>query len=221
MQAQLDPLEAIRQAVIEGDGSLANVAVRDALAAGIAPLSVLRQGLMQGANEVGERFQRGECFLPELMQTGIALKVAMESLTSALPHGETALQRGTVVMATIKTDIHDIGKNLVCLMLSAAGFTVHDLGVDVPIDRILDAAVEKGADLVGCSALLTTSTPYLRELIERAVDRGLRDRFKIIVGGAAVTQRIADEIGADGTAPDAIAAVSLAKRLVATSNETE
>jgi methylmalonyl-CoA mutase cobalamin-binding domain/chain len=209
-------LTTIRQAVIDGDQDEAVARTRAALDEGVSARQILDDGLTKGADEVGELFEKGEYFLPQLMLTGIALKAAMEVVIPVLKEQQESVVQGVVVMATIQSDVHDIGKNLVSSMLSAAGFQVHDIGVDVPIDQIIDKAIEVDADIIGCSALLTTSAPYLKDLVSTLEARGSRDQFKVIIGGASVTKQYAAEIGSDGTAADAVGAVRLAKRLIGT-----
>jgi methylmalonyl-CoA mutase cobalamin-binding domain/chain len=208
-------INAIREAIVEGDQAAAVERARAAIAAGVDARRILDEGLTAGADIVGGRFERGEYFLPQLMLSGIALKAAMEIVIPILKERQEAVEQGVVVMATIQSDVHDIGKNLVSSMLSAAGFVVHDMGVDAPIDGIINKAVEVDADVIGCSALLTTSAPYLRDLISSLEARDLRGRFKVMIGGASVTPEFAAEIGSDGTAPDAVGAVRLAKDLLA------
>lgn len=214
-----DHLQRIQQAIIEGNSEAAAQATRAALAQGLDPLTVLNEGLMVGAGIVGQKFETGEYFLPELMRAGRALKAAMAELDPALKARYAAdptlsQHGGTVVIATVQTDIHDIGKNMVSSMLTASGFTVYDLGVDVPIKTILAKAQEVNADIIACSALLTTSLPVMRDLLRLLEASGERSRFKVMVGGAAVTPAFAQEIGADGTAENALAAVELARRLM-------
>jgi corrinoid protein of di/trimethylamine methyltransferase len=190
-------------------------ATRDALAGGIEPLALIDQGLVPGIREVGERFQCGEYFLPNLIASARAMGGAMKLLEPELHARQQAMTRlGTVVIGTVKGDIHEIGKSLVATMLSANGFTVHDLGVDVPPERFLAAVREHRANLVGMSALLTTTMGNQRKVVDTLRSEGLRDEVKVMVGGAPVTEQWAREIGADGYAEDAIDAVSLAKKLV-------
>jgi corrinoid protein of di/trimethylamine methyltransferase len=212
-------LEIIKQSIIDGDEDTAPLVVQAALDEGVQALTILNDSLMPGANEVGELFETGEFFLPELMMTGRALQAAMDILTPVLQveqagNSAVAKNTGTVVIATIQTDVHDIGKNMVSSMLTATGFKVFDLGVDVPMKTIINKAIEVQANIIGCSGLLTTSLPYIRDLIDLLVVMGERDNFKVMVGGAAVTSEWAAEIGADGTAPNPIGAVNLAKRLI-------
>jgi 5-methyltetrahydrofolate--homocysteine methyltransferase len=207
----------VTQAVLDGESQEATQAVRTALESGVDPLMILNQGLMAGSDEVGKRFENGEFYLPELMLAGRALKVAMEVLN---PHlvgkisttGDQA--RGKVVIATVQTDIHDIGKNIVASMLTAAGFDVTDLGVDVPLKTIVDKAEEAGAQIIAISSLLTTSMPYMKDLISLLQGRGLRHKYIVLVGGASVTEEWARGIGADGTARNAAQAVTLARQLL-------
>jgi corrinoid protein of di/trimethylamine methyltransferase len=207
----------ITQAVMDGDAGEASSTTRQALVADIDPLVILNQGLMAGADEVGKRFESGEFFLPELMMAGRALKAAMEVLNPSLAGKNLAASgqvTGKVVIATIQTDIHDIGKNIVASMLTAAGFTVIDLGVDVPLKTIIDKAEELGAQVIALSALLTTSMPYMKDLINLLVSRGLRQKYLLLVGGASVTEVWAHDIGADGTARNAAQAVTLVRNLL-------
>ena len=219
MTSASDHLEIIKESIVDGDAEEAPEVIREALAQGVPALTILNEGLMAGADEVGEFFETGEFFLPELMLTGRALKAAMVVLTPVLQAqqldaGGNAADSGVVVLATVQTDIHDIGKNMVSSMLTASGFKVIDLGVDVPIKTIITKAKEENADIIGCSALLTTSMPYIRDLIDLLEVMGERKSFKVMVGGASVTPAWAAQIGADGTAPNPIEAVKLAKRLL-------
>ena len=210
-------LAELRQAVVDGDDAAAADRARAALAAGIEPNAVLNEALMKGADEVGKKFEDGEYFLPELMLTGRALKAAMEvvkpEIQKHLAPG-ASLAGGKILMATIQTDIHDLGKNMVASMLLAAGFDVTDLGVDVPLKTIIDKAEESGARVIALSALLTTSMPYMRDLIQMLRDRHLRDKYLVLVGGASVTPAWAKDIGADGTAENAMEAVRLTRSLL-------
>lgn len=210
-----EAIQAIAQAVIEGDSDAAAEATHVALNAGLDPLQILNEGLMSGADEVGKRFERGEYFLPELMLAGRALKAAMEVVKPPLLEkyaGGEGQVKGKVISATVQTDIHDIGKNIVASMLTAAGFEVTDMGVDVPIKSIIDKAEEIGAQIICLSALLTTSMPFMKDLIDLLVARGLRQKYIVLVGGASVTEEWAKAIGADGTARNAADAVKLARQ---------
>ncbi|HMQ55576.1 MAG TPA: corrinoid protein [Anaerolineae bacterium] len=218
MPTEQELLEEIKQVIIDGDEDDAPKLVQEGLDEGVSALTILNDGLIAGTNEVGQRFETGEFFLPELMLTGRALKAAMVVLTPVLQAQHAAettdKETGVVVMATVQTDIHDIGKNMVASMLTASGFEVIDLGVDVPIKTIIAKAVEANANIIGCSALLTTSMPYIRDLLDLLEVMGKRQRFKVMVGGASVTADWAAQIGADGTARNPIGAVNLAKQLI-------
>lgn len=213
-------LEEIKTAIIDGEDKDAESATSAALDDNVDPLVILNDGLMAGADVVGKRFEQGIFFLPQLMLTGRALKASMAVVEPVLQAvyaaagEEDQSDTGVVVMATVKTDIHDIGKNIVSSMLTASGFQVHDLGVDVPIKTIVSKAQEVNANIIGCSALLTTSMPFMRDLINLLEAMGERDRFKVMVGGASVTPEFAERIKADGTAQNAVKAVQLAKRLI-------
>jgi len=212
-------LEEIKESIVAGDREAAPRATEEALAAGVDPLDILNEALMAGADEVGVRFETGEYFLPELMLTGRALKAAMAVLEPSLQalyaeNPDLQKQPGIVVIATVHRDIHDIGKNMVSSMMTAYGFEVHDLGVDVPVKTILNKAKEVNADIIACSALLTTSMPIMRDMLKLMEATGDRQRFKVMVGGAPVTPEFAKEIGADGTAENAVTAVQLAQQLI-------
>jgi corrinoid protein of di/trimethylamine methyltransferase len=212
-------LIAIHRTIVEGNQVHSPQAVSAALEDGVDPISILNLGLMHGADEVGRKFEIGEFFLPQLLLAGRALKAAMSVLEPELKAHYAASgsneSAGVIVIATVQTDIHDIGQNIVSSMLSASGFEVYDMGVDVPIKNILSKAREVNADIIACSALLTTTMPFLRDVIDLLESTGERSRFKVIVGGASVDQDYAQRIGADGTAPNAIQAVQLARRLIA------
>lgn len=207
-------LSQISQSLVDGDPDATYELTQKALAAGLEPLSIIREGLMPGMNIVGDFFARGDYFLPDLIIAADGMKRAMELLEPELRARQQALETpGVVVMGTVKGDIHEIGKSLVATMLSANGFKVHDLGVDVPIATFIAKVKETGATLVGLSALLTTTMTMQREVIKALVAEGLRDQVKVMVGGAPVTKGWAEEIGADGYAEDAMGAVALARRL--------
>lgn len=210
-------LQAIAAAVIDGETEDAVAATKTALEANVDPLQILNQGLMGGADEVGKRFERGEYFLPELMMAGRALKGSMEVVKPALLEkyaDSDSNVKGKVVSATVQTDIHDIGKNIVSSMLTAAGFEVTDMGVDVSIKSIIDKAEEIEARIICLSALLTTSMPFIKDLIQLLEARGIRQKYIVLVGGASVTDTWATHIGADGTARNAADAVKLARQKI-------
>lgn len=209
-------IEQIRSAVVAGIAADAERLTGEALEAGLDAVDILNNGLMSGADEVGTKFESGEYFLPELMLAGRALKAAMRIVSPILEQhaAHDSSDTGKVVAATVKTDIHDIGKNMVASMLTASGFDVTDLGVDVPIKDIIAKAQELDADLIACSALLTTSMPFMRDLINLLDAMGERGRFMVMVGGASVTPEFAEGIGADATASNAMDAVKVARRLM-------
>jgi corrinoid protein of di/trimethylamine methyltransferase len=212
-------LNAIQNALISGNAEAAEAAAREALAAGLDAQSILNDGLMRGADIVGQQFEAGEVFLPQLMFSARALKAAMAVITPELKRlgeerGSGSGRQGVVVLATIQSDIHDIGKNIVSTLLTTGGFEVIDLGVDVPIKRIIASALDAGADIIGCSAMLTTSMPFMGDLIQTLEAMGERNRFKVMVGGASVTTEYAARIGADGSAPNAVQALQLARSLM-------
>jgi len=216
-----DFIHQIQLSLINGDADEAEQATRDALAAGINAQTILDDGLMHGADTVGKQFEAGEVFLPQLMFTARALKAAMAVITPELKrlsaeNGAESSRTGMVVMATIQSDIHDIGKNIVATLLTTGGFEVLDLGVDVPIKRIIATALESRADIIGCSAMLTTSMPFMADLVDTLKAMGERERFRVMVGGASVTPDFAAHIGADGSAPNAVQALQLARRLMQT-----
>ena len=207
-------LQAIATAIIDGEAEDAMEATKAALEDNVDPMEILNRGLMDAADEVGKRFERSEYFLPELMLTGRALKGAMEIVKPVLleKYADNYCQvKGKVVSATVHTDIHDIGKNIVSSMLTAAGFEVTDMGVDVPIKSIIDKAEEIEARVICLSALLTTSMPFMKDLIQLLDARGIRQKYIVLVGGASVTESWAMHIGADGTARNAADAVKLAR----------
>jgi len=207
--------EKMAQSIIDGEDEIAAKLAQEAIAAGIDPLDAINQGYIKGVNVVGEEFSCGNAFLPELVMAGEAMKAAVEVLEPELARlGSKREMLGTVVIATVEGDIHDIGKTLVGTMMSAAGFEVYDMGVDVPIVDLVSKAREVDADIVGVSALLTTTMTKQRDVIEALDDMGLGDRVKVMVGGAPVTRSWMEEIGADGYSEDAIGAVNVAKELM-------
>lgn len=207
-------LSALKNAVITGDAKTSRSLTEEALAAGAEPLALLNDHLMPGMDEVGRRFECNEFFVPELLLAARAMKASLELLRPVLAQRGTE-PVGRAVVGTVKGDLHDIGKNLVASLLEGGGFEVTDLGVNVPPEKFVAAVREKNAQVVGLSALLTTTMPGMKTTIDAFRDAGIRDRVKIIVGGAPVTQRFADEIGADGYGENAPAALSLARKCIA------
>lgn len=210
-----DHFSAMRQSIIDGAPDRASTLAQQALSAGIAPLEAIDNGFVPGMHEVGEQFARGQMFLPDMMASAEAMQAAMAVLDPELKKlGAERPRAGVVVLGTTKGDIHEIGKILVGTLLTAHGFEVHDLGVDVAGDTFAAKARDLHADIVGVSALLTTTMRNQKGVIEALEKFGLRSRLKVMVGGAPVTRRWAEEIGADGYAKDAISAVSLAQELM-------
>ncbi len=208
--------ETMAQSVLDGEPEDAVRLAREALAQGIDPLDAINLGFVPGLDEVGRQFGCGDLFLPDLVRAGAAMKAATQVLEAEmLKRGSARQSAGVVVLGTIKGDIHEIGKNLVGTMFTANGFQVHDLGVDVAFEKFVEKAVELKADLVGVSALLTTTMTGQRKVIEALDQAGLRGRVKVLIGGAPVTREWAREIGADGYAEDAAGAVKAAKELLA------
>ena len=206
-------LDELAQAVIDGDPEAAVGLARQALDRGLDPLVCINEGLAKGIQRVGELFASEQYFLPDLIIGGEAMKEALAVLEPALVGDQKREVLGRVVLGTVEGDLHEIGKTLVGTMLTAHGFLVTDIGVDKPAVDFVAAVEETDANLVGASALLTTTMQEQRRIIEALEEAGLRGRVKVLVGGAPVTQSWADEIGADGYAEDAIAAVGVAKRL--------
>lgn len=211
--------QAMRQSIIDGAADHATELAQQALAAGIDPLQAVNHGFVPGVDYVGEQFARRQMFLPDLVMAAEAMKAGIGVLEPEMKRRGTQREfLGRVVLGTVKGDIHEIGKTLVGILLSAAGFEVVDLGVNVTAEMFAAKASELQADIVGVSSLLTTTMALQRGVVE-ALDRAqLRPRVKIIVGGAPVTRKWAEEIGADGYGKDAVGAVALAKSLVGKSN---
>jgi len=204
----------LEQAVVDGEPEDAEDLARQALAQGLDPLDCINRGLTPGIDRVGELFASGEYFLPDLIIGGDAMKAALEVLEPALAGGQERKILGKIVLGTVEGDLHEIGKTLVGTMLTANGFKVTDIGVDKPAAEFVAAVKEAGATLVGASALLTTTMLHQQEVIEALKEAGLRDRVKVMIGGAPITESWAQKIGADGYAEDAISAVALARKLI-------
>ncbi len=201
--------------IIDGDSDAAVSLAQESITAGVDPLDAITQGFVVGVNTVGEAFGRGDAFLPELVMAGEAMKAAVGTLDPEMKkRGTERKMLGKVVIATVEGDIHEIGKSLVATMLGASGFDVYDLGVDQPSDKIIGKALEVNADIIAMSALLTTTMVKQREVIEELEKEGLRNKVKVMVGGAPVTRDWVKTIGADGFSEDAIGAVTLAKQLL-------
>jgi 5-methyltetrahydrofolate--homocysteine methyltransferase len=206
-------IDDLRQSVIDGEMNVTQELVQKALAENISPKRILREGLILAMEEVGRRFECNEFYVPEMLVSARAMKSGLALLRPLLTaaHVEAV---GKVVIGTVQGDLHDIGKNLVGMMLEGAGFEVVDLGADVSPENYVAAVKEHQPDLVACSALLTTTMPGMKKVILLLEDAGIRGQVKVIVGGAPVTDKYAADIGADGFAPDAVSAASLAKALI-------
>ena len=210
-----DLLAMITESIVRGDLESAVTLTRKGLESDLPPLEIINQGLVTGMNIAGEKFAQGEYFLPHLLMAAKGMQVAMELLEPELNARKQVHDVvGTVVIGTVHGDIHEIGKSLVGTMLSANGFKVFDLGVDVPSEDFVAKVRETGAEMLALSALLTTTMIGQREVIENLIQAGIRDQVKVIVGGAPVSQAWADEISADAYAENAMDAVEVAKRLL-------
>jgi 5-methyltetrahydrofolate--homocysteine methyltransferase len=205
-------LEELRQAVIDGQAKLAVTKVTQGLEQGIPAEVLLQDGLIAAMKEVGQLFEEGEIYVPEMLVAARAMNATVAVLKPRLTEHEVQ-SSGTVAIGTVQGDLHDIGKNLVAMMLEGSGFEVVDLGTDVPPERFIDA-IRAGADVVAMSALLTTTMTSMKDVVEAISLAGLRDRVRIIVGGAPITAKYASQIGADGYAPDAPKAVRKVRELL-------
>jgi 5-methyltetrahydrofolate--homocysteine methyltransferase len=209
-----DYLEKLATAILEGDGETTIELVKSALADGVAAKTILDEGMIVGMNEVGDRFRRGDMFVPEVLMSADAMSEGLKLLRPELAKSDVKMI-GKVLLGTVKGDLHDIGKNLVGMMCEGAGFEVINLGFDVPPEEFIEAIKEHKPELVGMSALLTTTMRSMGQTIKAIEEAGFRDQVKIMVGGAPVDQDFADRIGADGYGSNAVAASDLAKQLVA------
>ncbi len=207
-------LDDIRQSVIDGNMEVTQQLVKAALEQNLPPEQILKEGLISAMAEVGRRFECNEYFVPEMLVSARAMKSGLGLLRPQLIEAHVQAI-GKVVIGTVQGDLHDIGKNLVGMMLEGAGFEVIDLGTDVTAARYLVAIKDHHPDIIACSALITTTMPRMAEVIEAIEEAGLRRQVKVMVGGAPVNDKYASEIGADGYAPDAASAATRAKKLIA------
>jgi len=210
----MEDLKKMYDAILNGNFKAAREITQQALAAGVDPQALVQQQMIPAMDEVGRRYEANEYFVPELLISARAMKASLE-LIRPLLIAKGAEPAGRVVIGTVKGDLHDIGKNLVAAMLEGAGFEVIDLGVDVTPEKFIAALNERHATLVAMSALLTTTMNSMKVTVEALKAAGVRDKVKIMIGGAPVTQKYAEEIGADGYSSNANAAVALARKLVA------
>ncbi len=203
----------LADAIIKGDNIASKEITQKLLEQGINPVEVLNEGLIAGMDVVGKRFKANEMYIPEVLIAARAMHAAMDILKPLLAKSDIP-SRGTILIGTVEGDLHDIGKNLVIMMLEGAGFTVIDLGIDVPAEKFVEEVKKNKAQVLGLSALLTTTMPVMKDVIEAVRADDEIKNTRIMVGGAPLTQDYADSIGADGYAPDASSAVDLAKELL-------
>jgi len=206
-------LDSLKEAIIALDEEQATAVAEKVVTTGIDPKLAIRYAVANAAIAVGERFDEGEYYLPQLVISGDIMDVVTKILEKNIPISKVDKKK-IIVIGTVQADVHSIGKNLVATMLKSVGFNVVDLGVDVPSASFIEKAKDMNADMIALSSLLTTTMPYQREVIDDLVSMGLRDRFKVMIGGGPVTKAYADKIGADGYGRDAIEAVEVAKRLL-------
>jgi 5-methyltetrahydrofolate--homocysteine methyltransferase len=206
-------IQEIYEGILDGQAPLVSQKVQQALDSDIDPAAILNQGMIAAMAEVGKRFEEGEYFVPEMLIAARAMQAGLALLKPRLQQTDLR-SSGKVVIGTVKGDLHDIGKNLVAMMLEGAGFEIVDLGTDVSADKFVAAAREHQADLVAMSALLTTTMPNMKVTIDALQTAGLRQQVKVIIGGAPITESFARQVGADGYAPDASRAVAVAKSLL-------
>lgn len=209
----MDILQRISEELQKGNYTEVPKLVQEALNLNIPPSKILNDGLISGMDIVGEKFKRDELFMPEVLIAAKAMQAGMDILRPKLIEAGANL-KGKIILGTVKGDLHDIGKNLVGMMMEGAGFQVIDLGIDVPSEKFVEMVKSEKPDIVGLSALLTTTMPRMKEVIESLIEAGIRERVKVMVGGAPVTEKFAKDIGADGYAPDAASAVEKARSLL-------
>jgi len=209
-----DILNRLKEAVINYDVDETVKTAQEVIETGFDPLKAIEEGLAAGLQVIGDKFGRGEIFLPMLMISAEATKKALAILEPAVAKGKSRKTLGKVVIGTVEGDIHDIGKSIVAAMLTANGFEVHDIGCDVPTSKFIEKVKEVNPDIIGMSALLTTTMPKMTEVINALKKEGLREKVKVMVGGAPVSAAWAEQIGADTYGEDAMAAVDVVKKLL-------
>jgi len=209
----MEIIKRIFEELSEGEADKTELLTQEALRQGVSPEIILKEGLIAGMNMIGERFKKGELFVPEVLLAARAMQAGMNILKLRLI--QTGVKpAGRIIIGTVKGDLHDIGKNLVAMMLEGAGFEIIDLGIDTAPERFIQEVKDKKPQIVALSALLTTTLPMMKNTMELLRSEGLRGTVKVMVGGAPLTQKYADEIGADGYAPDAVSAVAKARELI-------
>ena len=209
----MEILQKISEELQKGNYQEVPKLIQEALNAKIPPAKILSDGLVAGMDIVGDKFRRDELFMPEVLISAKAMQAGMNILRPKLIEAGVKLA-GKIVVGTVKGDLHDIGKNLVGMLMEGAGFQVIDLGIDVPSEKFVEAVKSQKPDVLGLSALLTTTMPKMKEVVESLVEAGIRKSLKVMVGGAPVTEKFAKDIGADGYAPDAASAVEKARELI-------
>ena len=212
----MNDLNALSEAVIKGDINSATAETQKALDSGNSAQEILNKGLIAAMDEVGTRFSKGLLFVPQMLRSAKTMQECMRVMEPFFQEGDVT-SKGKVIIGTVKGDLHDIGKNLVSMMMEGAGFSMVDLGVDVPPDRFVQKVQEIGPDIVAMSALLSTTMPSMRMTMEALKQAGVRGKVKVMIGGAPVTDKYAQEIGADCYAPDAGSAVTKAKEILGVS----
>lgn len=205
--------EELSKSVISGKMNDVKALTKSLVDEGNNPLEIINQGLIAGMNVVGARFKNGDMFVPEVLMAAKAMGAGIE-LVKPLIADQDMPSVGKILLGTVKGDLHDIGKNLVGMMLESGGFTVVNLGIDIAPEQFVKSIKEHGPDIIAMSALLTTTMLHMKDTIELIKEEGLKEKVKVIIGGAPISQDFADEIGADGFAPDAASAVDLCKRLL-------
>ncbi len=208
-----ESIQKIKEGVIEGRHKEIESLVREICKTGISPETVIQEGLIAAMDTVGRRFSAGEIFVPEMMVSAMTMKLGL-NIVKPLVTGQAGESRGVVLMGTVKGDLHDIGKNIVVMMLEGAGFRVIDMGVDIDVEKVVAKVAEIRPQVLGLSALLTTTMPEMKLVIEEIRARGLRERVKVMVGGAPVDAAFAEKIGADGYGKDAVQAVAMARSFI-------
>jgi 5-methyltetrahydrofolate--homocysteine methyltransferase len=206
-------IKEIHKNIMEGEASDVKENIQAAIDAGVPVSEILNEGMIAAMADVGRLFEDGECYVPEMLISARAMQAGLVLIQPHLKNAEVE-SAGKVAVGTVKGDLHDIGKNLVAMMLKGAGFEIIDLGTDVPPEKFVEAVREQGAQIIAMSALLTTTMPSIKNTIDALNTAGLRGQVKVMIGGAPVTQKYADQVGADGFSPDASRAVATAKSLL-------